>query len=162
LQNIFIFYYGGYKMCIETMEAIKMISNIAVTIAVIFSGIALFFSSQTNKLQKESIQANMFNDITKRINELMDKIPVKSKISDFRNWNLNLLNAFEHYSFFANHGYLRSEMVSHYKNYIVDYCDTLQSECPEAIEHLGKTKSPEQYYELKKYYRNITSKNAPI
>ena len=95
----------------------------------------------------------MFNDITKRINELMDNIPAKSKKSDFRNWNINLLNSLEHYSFFANHGYLRREMVSYYKNYIVDYCDTLQNECPETIEHLRKIQSPAQYYELKKYYK---------
>ena len=146
----------------DCKEVVEMSAQIAVTIAVIISCIALFYSSGTNKLQRESLQANIFNDITKRINELMDNIPKKSKKSDFRNWNLNLLNALEHYSFFANHKYLMSEMTSYYESYIVNYCDNLQVECPEATKYLNKTKSPKQYYELKQYYKKIKGNDAPI
>lgn len=149
-------------------ETIEMSAQIAITIAVIISCVALFFSNRTNKLQRESLQANMFNDITKRIDVLMDAIPTKSEkptkreISVCRNWNLSLLNAFEHYSFFANHNYLRDEMVSYYKNYMIDFCNDLQNDCPEAVKYLKETKSEARYYELKKHYKNMTSKTCPI
>lgn len=139
------------------MEVINMVSSLIVAIVVI---VALFVSNRTNKLQNKSIQANTFDSITKRINALMDSMPTaKSEISD---WHIKLLNALEYYSFFVNNSYLSNEMASHYKNYIIDYCDSLQDECPEVIKYLHEVRQPKQYYELKKYYRNITNKDAPI
>ena len=143
-------------------ETVEIISQIAVVPAVVFSGVALYLSSRNIKLQRKSMQANMFNDITKRINELLDDIPPEGKDQKFINWNINLLNAFEFFSFFANHGYLRREMTSHYHNFITGYCDSLREKCPSAIKHLDKTKHAKQYSELKRYYKNITGKNAPI
>lgn len=155
--NTFMFYYGGCKMCNISMGVINMLSSLIVAIVVI---VALFISNRTNKLQNKSIQANTFDSITKRINELMDSMPTEEK--ETSDWHLKLLNALEYYTFFVNNGYLNKEMASHYKNYIVDYCNSLQEECPEVIKQLNEERLPKQYYELKKYYKNITNKEAPI
>ena len=145
-----------------SIEVIEMIAHIAVAIAVIFSGVMLGLSCRTFSLQRKNLQANMFNNITSRINNLIDTMPPKDKEKESFRWNIKILNAFEYFSFFANHGYLEIKMVSHYKNFITIHCDKVKKECPSMINYLAASGHSELYKELKEYYKSSTGRDAPI
>lgn len=146
-------------MCNISMGVINMLSSLTVTIVVI---IALFISNRTNKLQKESIQANTFDSITKRINDLLSKMPSEDKRSKASHWYIMILNAFDYFSFFANRNYFNPDMASYYKGYIVSICDNLKNNCPAAITYLQESSQTSTLCELKKYYKRHTGKVAPI
>ena len=128
------------------MEVLEMIAHIAIAIAVIFSGIALFISNRTNKLQRESLQANMFNNITERLNELISKMPSEDNKKDSLHWHIMFLNAFEHFCFFTNRKYLNPDMESYYKGYILAFCENINKDCPGAIDYLEKNKKDSEIY----------------
>ncbi len=135
-----------------------MSAQIAVAIAVIFSGIALFYSNRTNRLQRDSLQANMFNDITKTINDLLGKMPCKRDLLEDSHWHTMVLNAFDYYCFYVNRKSFSLDMELYYKKYIIHFCDTLQKSCPKAIDKL----QPDTHIEMRKYYKKHTGKSVPF
>lgn len=139
-------------MCNISMGVINMLSSLTVAIVVI---IALFISNRTNRLQRESIQANMFNDITEMINKLIDEMPEKDKLSEDSYWHTKVLNAFDHFCFYVNRKSFSLDMELYYKNYIIGFCDTLNKNCPKTIIKL----QPNTLTEIRKYYRKHTGKD---
>ncbi len=145
-----------------SIEVMQMITSIIAVIAIIFSGIMLGLSRRTFRLQRKNLQANMFNDITNRINELFDNVPSKDKKTESLNWHTKILNVFEYFSFFANNGYLEDKMVSHYENFITGYCDRLEEKSPDSLQRIQKAQHPGQYDELRIYYKKFKCKDAPF
>lgn len=134
-------------MCFK--EIIQMIVDIVLVTAAFFAIYSLRIHRKAVELQIRNLKASIFDDITQRINELVDNEPDSDKESEMDNWYARLYNAFEQFAFFANHSYLDLEMVSYYKSFIETY-NRRVVERPSTIEMFKKDKSPDEYKELKK------------
>lgn len=139
-------------------EYLNMMTNLAIIGAAIVAIVALLQSRKTNILQSQILQANMFGDITKKINDLLDKMPSKKELSNDTFWHTTVLNAFDYYCFYVNRKSLSLDMELYYKKYIINFCDTLREKCPEAINKL----QPNTLTEMRKYYKKHTGKNVPF
>ncbi len=144
----------------STKEIVEMSSDISVILALVFTGIALYHSSRNTNLQRKSLQANMFNDIAGRINKLLDEMPSKEMKPESSLWYIMVLNAFEHFAFFANHNYFGPDMTTYYKDNIINFCNKLEEECPDAKATIDEQK--DSLIELNKYYKDHTGVDAPL
>lgn len=68
------------------MEGVKMGAQIATMCAVIFSAFVLWCSIKAFKLQRDTLHANLFNEISKRVNELLDKEPYQDEKVELSHW----------------------------------------------------------------------------
>lgn len=143
-----------YEAVIKNKEAIEVYAQVGTMIAVIVATVALFLNLRAFKLQRDSLQANLFNEVTKRINELLDKEPYQDDKVELRNWYERLFNAFEYFAFYANSCHLTSNMKSYYHSFIGGYCERLKQECPELIEEFKKGPT-DKFSELRKYYKGL-------
>ncbi len=146
---------------IQVTQVIQVMADVAVAIAMGFSAVALFLSARAFTLQRQSLQANLFKDISNRINELTDQWSDCKTKEAKKHWYEKLFATFEYFAFFANHGYLSGEMKYYYKSGIEEYCDRLQNKHPELLQYY-KTLPKEAMGEFKRYYEDITGKTAPF
>ena len=137
-----------------------MIANFAVAVAVVFSAIALCISARALKLQKKSLKANLFYEISKRVNELEDQWADCKKKEDKEMWYERLFSTFEQFAFFANRGYLEKDMKEYYSAGIKECVDRLKK-YPELLEYF-KTRHSGQFEELEKYYQSVIGEELPF
>jgi hypothetical protein len=142
----------------DCKECLDMITNLAIVGAAIVAIIALLQSRKTNVLQSQILQANMFGDITKRINDLLNDMPDNEKLSEDSFWHTMVLNAFDYYCFYVNRKSLSFDMGLYYKKNIINFCDTLQKKCPKAIDKL----QPNTLTEMRMYYKKHTGEEVPF
>jgi len=142
------------------IERLEMIANFAVAVAVVFSAIALCISACALKLQKKSLRANLFYEISKRINELEDQWADCEAKEDEEMWYERLFSTFEQFAFFANRGYLEEDMKEYYSAGIKDCVDRLEK-YPELLEYF-KTRHSGQFEELEKYYQSVIGEELPF
>lgn len=147
-----MFYVNSFLIC--NKDLIIVYVNIILAVIGIIATFGLFLHRKAIKLQIRSLQASIFNDVSRRINELLDNEPwfdeekEKSKI-EMANWYIRLYNAFEQFAFFANRSHLDPEMKSYYDNLIEGYNERIKKE-PYAIKEFKKNAFPDQYEEIKK------------
>jgi hypothetical protein len=142
----------------DCKECLEMLVNIAIIGAAIVAIVALYQNRKTNILQSQILQANMFGDITKRINDLLYDMPKYDKLSDNPFWHTMVLNAFDYYCFYVNHKSLSFDMGLYYKKNIIMFCDTLREKCPKTIDKL----QPNTLTEMRSYYKKHTGKEVPF
>lgn len=136
-----------------------MIANIGTVIAVGFAAKAIFLNTKAVKLQKDSNQASLFNDISSRIKQLEDQWPACEEKEDRIMWYERLFSAFEYFSFFANKKKIPPEMRTYYKSGIETYVNRLTTEKEyESLFEEYKKRPKEQFSELREYYKNEIGK----
>lgn len=143
-------------------EIIEMITNIAIAIAVIISAAGLFYSGSAFRLQRRTLRANLFYDISQRIRELEDQWPKCKKLEEKKQWYERLFNAFEYFAFFANRKELTSSMKEYYKDGIQTYVERIKWEQYSDLLEEYKKRSPGQFNELRRYYKNAIRKELPF
>jgi hypothetical protein len=139
-----------------------MIANLATAIAMTIAIIALFISINASKLQRKSLRANLFNDISSRIRELEDQWKNCDTREKKQNWYERLFNAFEYFTFFVNQRELSNEMGLYYKSGIETYIERLKGEQYLELLEVYKKRPKEQFSELRKYYKNEIGKDLPF
>jgi hypothetical protein len=147
-----------------TKEILDVLAKFATSIAVIFSAVALILNARAIRLQRRSLQANLFNDIKRRISELEDqhsKIE-QSDLEKLEGWYYRMICAFESFAFYANRDFLDKDMVEFYATGIEHYIERLKK-FPKLLAHFGKKrKEGPELCELAKYYLNVLKKPMPI
>jgi len=143
-----------------------MIIGIFTTFAVIAAVIALFFSAKAIFLQRKSMQASLFNDISSRIRQLEDQwINCKSE-EDKKKWYERIFSAFEYFAFFANRNEISKEMKHYYRSGIETYVERLKSKHEDLFnvykERAKKDISKRQFCELRKYCEHEIGKKLPF
>jgi len=151
-----------WQWLIANKEVISMFANIAIVIAMIIAGIAIFMTRNTINLQRKSTQAQLFADISSRIKQLEDQFAECDSMEKKKQWYERLFNAFEYFAFFANQGILSNEMRIYYKSGIKTYIERLQWSQYDELLDAYKKRPKEQYCELRKYYRNEIGADFPF
>lgn len=151
-----------YNFLMLHKEVINIVLQFLIAIAGLFVVITLWYHRKAVLLQRDSIQASMFSDISGRISTLLGKIPPKKKELTYTyNWYIMLFNEFESLIFLVKHKYLSFEMQEYYKYFLIDYIEDLPKEFPKVAEYfvsLPKT----TFGNLRKYYKDITGKKFPF
>ncbi len=151
-------------MCFaQFKEFITMFANIGTFIAVGFAAKAIFLNTRAVRLQRDSNQVNLFNDISSRIRQLEDQWIACEKKEDRIMWYERLFSAFEYFAFFANKKKISLEMRTYYKSGIETYVNrlTTNEEYSSLFEEYKK-RPKEQFSELREYYKNEIGKNLPF
>ena len=143
------------------LGASEMVAHFAVAVAVIFAAFALIFNRNTIKLQRQTLQAHLFKDISDRISRLQDEFPKCETLKDKEDWYERLFVAFEYFAFFANRHYLSADMKYYFKSGLEDCCERLETKYPDLLKHF-RGLPPEQMNEFKKYFEDITGKKPPF
>lgn len=141
-------------------DIFQIVANFAVVGAMVFSGIALLDSKKDLRAQQQSQQAILFHELESRISQVFDnqtKYVNEGKVID---WYVQLFNAFEYYTFFANRNYLPSEMKQYGKAVIVNYYG-FANEDEDVRDYLSKL-SKEEFSEVRKYYKEMTGTDPPF
>lgn len=139
-----------------------MILQLVIAIAGLFVVGTLWYHRRAVILQKNSIQATLFNDISGKINALLGEIPpLKAGATRTYNWYVRLFNEFEALIFLISHKYLSREMEEYFRNFIIDYIEDLPKEYPNIAEELS-TVPEATFCNLRKYYGDITKKTSPF
>lgn len=139
---------------IQHKEVIVVYAQIATVCVVLISAVALILSFIAFWLQRKTVQANMFNEISERISDLVDKEPYQDEKAELRHWYERLFNAFEYLAFHANSHNLTRKMKKYYKSFIEGYCKRIKDECPELVESF-KEGPPDRFCELRKYHKDL-------
>jgi len=147
-------------------EVINMCAALATTFALIIAIIVLIFNKNAIALQRKSMQANLFNDLSKDINALFKEknkhLTRRGKRKkSYENWLDRLLLSFEYFAYYANRGYLSDDMAKYYVIAIDAYCEKAK-EFPELIEDIEYYKDKEAYCEIRLYYYNYIKKPCPF
>lgn len=109
---------------------------------------------KTINLQIKNLGASIFNDITTRINEIIDTEPSDSDKQEKERWFCLLYNAFELFAFYANRSYLNDEMVRYYKSFIETYNNRVKG-LPSLIAMFKEEQSCDQYEELRRLFPTL-------
>jgi len=138
-----------------------MLAEIIIGGATLFLLYSLYQNRAALQLQNKALRASIFNNISERIDSLLDQQPHEEEEVDIvENWFERLINAFEYYAFFVNNGYLDSEMDTYYKDAINDVSERIR-EYPSVLSHLEKSTEGE-LNELRKYCKNIAKTQLPF
>lgn len=151
-------------MCsLQINEVITMFANIGTVIAVGFAAKAIFLNARAVNLQRDSNQVSLFNDVSSRINQLLDQWPACEKKEDRIMWYERLFSAFEYFSFFANKKKIPLEMRTYYKSGIKTYVNRLATnEDYSSLFDVYKKRPKEQFSELREYYKNEIGEDLPF
>ena len=146
-------------MSIQTIE-LFFTAIIALTgIALIFS---LWFHRQAILLQKSSLQASMFSEISGRISHIMGKIPEKTADESlFYNWYIRLFNEFESLIFLSSHKCLSSPMRDFFQNFIIEYIDDFEENYPQ-IQNEFANFPTSTFCNLREFYEKTKGKKSPF
>ena len=118
--------------------------------------ISLWYHRKATLLQRDSIQATMFSDISGRISALIGETPsATDEEHKIENWYVRLYNEFESILFLEKNGSLSSEMKNYYKDGMIGYVDELKEEFPSIYEKLAKRLSENDLIYLKEFYKSI-------
>jgi len=143
-------------------EVIEMIANIATAIIVGFAARGLYLNAKAVRLQRDSVQANLFNDISSRIRQLEDQWVDCDTNEKKKRWYERLFSAFEYFAFFANRDKLSTEMNQYYSSGIKTYVERLKWKNYSELLEEYKKRPKEQFSELRKYYKNEIKKDLPF
>lgn len=145
-----------------TLEILKFAAKLAAPLASILAAVALILNARAFRLQKRSMQANLFNDIRRRIDDLEDQHSEieQGEMKKLEIWYERLFNAFENYAFYVNHGYLEKEMTEFYAIGISQFIKRAQK-FPSLIEYF-KTRKKGQFSELEKYCLKLLKEKLPF
>lgn len=133
---------------------VEIISGWSVVVALAFSALAFLVSIRSLRLQRKSIQAGLFNDISRRIHDIdqQQKEAESEGEKAVENWYQRLINAYDYFAFYANNKYITDEMEQYFKDAIVKEIDRLKG-----FAHLRNTVGLE-LNELKTFYKRHTRK----
>ncbi len=145
-----------------TKEILEMLAKLAASAAAVFAAIALFMNARTFKLQRRALEANLFNDIKRRISDLEDQHSEieKGEAEKLERWYYKIFSAFESFAFYANRDYLTKDMVEFYSTGIEYYAKRLEK-FPKLRDHFKKREEGE-FCELEEYYRKVIKKPFPF
>ena len=145
-----------------TMEFLEMTAKFAASLAAIFAAIALIMNTRAFRLQKRSLEANLFNDFRRRIEDLEDQhANIGTGESDkLEKWYSRMFSVFESFAFYANRGYLEKDMSEFYASGIDYYIRSL-SKFPKLLQDY-KNREPGEFSELENYYRRVLKKKLPF
>jgi len=139
---------------LENKELIAMGSQIAVAIAVIFSGIALWISAKAIKLQQDSVNTSLFLNFYNRINDILEKEKEYKSDRRLSEWCITLLSHFEYLAFMANRNLISFELVELYKEMIITWYDKVLIEQKDDLSDYNLDHQ-DTFSELKKLYKKI-------
>jgi hypothetical protein len=144
-------------MCVrQWLIANKEIISMALEMLLVFTGMALLWSLY---LQKRSICASIFNDISSRTSDLIREIPWKdANPHEIQNWYVRLFNEFERFIYLRNHRYVGKGFEEYYRDLIVRYIERLTEEFPNIAKEIDNMGKGDAYKTLKEYYRKHTKK----
>jgi len=151
-----------WQWLITNGEVIIILANLASIVIMSIVAIALFMSAKQFKLQKESNQAILFDNISRRIRQLEDQWISCETIEKRENWYASIFNAFEYFAFFANRKKISSAMIKFYKSGIEIYVERLRWEKYSEVLEEYKKLPKEQLSELRKYYKDEIKKSLPF
>lgn len=143
-----------------TRDDIQLGADLAVVLALVFSGVALYLNVGAFKAQKRSQQASLFNELVGRIHSVLDQQKTYEKEKEITHWYVTLFDAFEYYAFFANCGHLSPEMLEYCKSSIVEYYGYANKD-NDVREYLS-SRPKGQLNELRKYYKTVTYNDPPF
>lgn len=118
----------------------------------------------TLNLQRNTLQANMFSQVTERMNVLLEARPKPNELGDTITvclWSSSFLRALSHFAFLAKHSYLSPEMIKLYQNFIVIGCDDVANISPELVKQI-KSETPKSYGTLREFYEKAAVKQCPF
>lgn len=123
---------------------------------------SLWFHRQAVLLQKNSLQANMFSEISGRVSSIMGEIPGKgADESEFYNWYIRIFNEFESLIFLAKQKFLSQAMRQYYKHFIIEYINELAKDYPQVCKEFSEFPTT-TFSNLREFYRQNTGKKPPF
>lgn len=112
------------------------------------------------RFQRKSLQADLFNEVIKRIHDIQDQQKDYEKEGKILDWYVRLFDAFEYYAFFANHKDLSGEMATYYASSIREYYE-LAEKHEDVVKYL-RNRPKGQLDELQQYYKTFVGKTPPF
>lgn len=147
------------NMSIQTINL--LIGGLIALTGIILVG-SLWFHRQAVLLQKSSLQANMFSEISGRISNIMGEIPEKDAHESERyNWYIRIFNEFEALIFLAKQKFLSQAMSQYYQHFIIEYIDELAKNYPQVHKEFSEL-STTTFSNLREFYRLNTGKKPPF
>lgn len=131
-----------------TRDNIQVVANVALVLILVLN----FWS---NILQRDTLQVKIFEQIAHDIGGLIKTPPPLDDKEAWILWEKRLMGIYESFAFFANHKYLRREIVNHFGPAVVGDLDVIVKKYPSALEMLR----PPFGSELMEFYRNQTGKD---
>ncbi len=143
-------------------EVIDMIANIAVALGMLVSAFVIIWNIRSLRLQKMSIQAALFHNISSEITLIVKEQKSAEIKGDehIENWYELLLGKLEYFAFFANRKLISKDMSDYYISTVITYCDAATT-YPELKKEL-KSRKGKEFCELERYYEKHTGKKLPF
>ena len=148
-------------MCIQQfLIANKEIISMILELILAAAGAALLWSLC---LQKRSICASIFNEISSRTSDLIREIPRKDASPyEIQNWYVRLFNEFERLIYLRNNRYIGKKLEKYFRDLIIRYMERLAEEFPSIAKEIDNMGKGEAYGILKEYYKKHTKKRPFI
>ncbi len=144
---------GIWQCLIANKEVINMSLQAIVALAGCLVVVSLFFHRKAVLLQKDSIQATMFSEISGRISTILGEITQQG--SDFFNWHIRLFNELEALLFLSNNNLLSESMKLYYRDFIIELVKELPQKYPDVANELENLSS-QTFKLLREYYEKET------
>lgn len=138
----------------QKRDLVQIIGNWSVVVALAISALAFLISIRALRLQRKSIQAGLFNDISRRIHDIdqQQKEAEAEGKKAVENWYQRLINAYDYFAFYANNKYITDDMELYFKDGVIKEIDRLKE-----FAHLRNAAGME-LNELKTFYKRHTGK----
>lgn len=151
-----------YALDPTNKENIIMATQIVMASAsIVFMG-AIYFHLRAVRLQRQSIQASMFSEISGRISSILGEIPPKGEPdSEMINWYVRLFNEFESIIFLRKNKQLNKKMEEYYRDFIIENTDRISGE-PVKIKSHFKGLTGTTFNNLRDYYAKHSTKEFPF
>lgn len=137
-----------------------MYANAVEPLVILAAAVALGFSARAIFLQRQSLQASLFSDTIKKMDDVLDQQISYEKEGRVMHWYIGLLDAFEYFAFFANRRYLSRAMRKYPRSTIIENLE--DASIRDDVKKHFQGRPVEQLSELRKYYKRYAGKNSPI
>ncbi len=121
--------------------------------------ITLLLTFEALRLYTRTLQATIFGQSTVALNLHTVGRPEGLGKAELTAWYVPLINSFEYFTFYANHGHLSQEIVNFHKDFVIAHCDYMQKnhEKMDTIYCIG-----ESYSELSRFYEKHTGEKLVL
>lgn len=137
-------------MDIITRDNIQTSAHVALVIV-------LLLNLWNFKLQRDSLQVSLFSQITHGLRNLLEEIPSEQDAPANILWRKRLVWEYDAFAFFANHKYLKQDVIEHFRPALIEDCRRMMKDYPEVFETI-----PAQFAtDLRQLFRNATGEDLP-
>lgn len=147
---------------LSILEALSKLAQVVMAIAATILAGGLIWQWKTFVLQRQTLEASLFNAVSDKIDRLMDKPLTSVGDEEKEAWLERVFAAFEHFAFFANQGFFNPEMEKYYISSMEECCKRLESEKHESLLRYYRELPKGQLDEFKKFFKKMTGRETPF